>query len=222
MRLATPAVVLLIVAATALVVFADWRVRLGALLAQYIAAAILVSQLVLLDVAAAKMLAGLVATGILAVTALQFSGSIRAPLAEPRDEPQTGPNGDGASPAERRFALPTGFPFRVMAALMVSAMAGYLASQPSLVLPGLQTAPAVNTASYLLIALGLLNLGLTEEPLRAGMGLLTVMTGFELFYAAVEPALAVVALLAASQLAVALAVSYLAAVTYSGDPEAAV
>jgi len=103
---------------------------------------------------------------------------------------------------------------------VVSAL--YIAGQPNLVLPGLDQAPAINSASYLLMALGLLNLGLTEEPVGAGLGLLTFLLGFETFYAAVEPSLAVVALMAAVEVGIALAVSYLAALQQgSGRGEAA-
>jgi hypothetical protein len=70
-------------------------------------------------------------------------------------------------------------------------------------------------ASYLLMALGLLGLGLTEEPMNAGMALLTLLNGFELFYAAVEPSLAVVALLAAVAFGIVLAVSFLAGRQYA-------
>jgi len=105
---------------------------------------------------------------------------------------------------------------------MVVVSALYVAGQQRLTLPGLDQTPVINSASYLLMALGLLNLGLTEEPLSAGMGLLTFLLGFETFYAAVEPSLAVVALIAAVELGVALAVSYLAALQHgSGQGEAA-
>jgi hypothetical protein len=106
-----------------------------------------------------------------------------------------------------------------MATLMFVIAALYLASQPNMVLPGLQVTPAINIASYLLMALGLLNLGLSEEPMRAGTGLLTAMTGFELFYAVVEPSLAVIALLAAAEFGVALAISYLTVLQFSRNSE---
>jgi hypothetical protein len=98
-------------------------------------------------------------------------------------------------------------------------VAFYLSAQRDLMLPGLEARPVLNVASYVLLALGLTSLGLTEEPMNAGMGLLVLVNGFELFYAAVEPSLAVVALLAAVELAIALAVSYLATLQYSREPE---
>jgi hypothetical protein len=207
-RLLTPALVNLLVAAAALVLFTDWRIRLLALAVQYVAAAILVTQAVMLEVAIAKLIVGSLVVVILVMTAAQYNFG-RAPALT------TSP--DAAAP--RRFEVPTALPFRLMATVMFVIAAVYLAGQPNMVLPGLQVAPALNIASYLLMALGLLNLGLSEEPMRAGTGLLTLMTGFELFYAVVEPSLAVVALLAAAQFGVALAISYLTVLQFSGSSD---
>jgi hypothetical protein len=208
-RLLTPALVNLLVAAAGLVLFTNWRVRLLALAIQYLAAAILVTQAVMLEVAFAKLIVGALVVAILVITAAQFNFD-RAPAVSA---------GTGDAPP-RRFEVPTALPFRLMATVMFVIAAVYLASQPNTVLPGLQVAPALNIASYLLMALGLLNLGLSEEPMRAGTGLLTLMTGFELFYAVVEPSLAVIALLAATQFGVALAISYLIVLQFgrSSDP----
>ncbi len=210
-RLLTPALINLLVAASALVLFGDWRLRLGALAVQYAAAAILVTQAVVLEVAFAKFVVGCLVVAILVITAAQFNFG-RPAAGQPQAEPDAAP--------QRRLELPTGFPFRLMATLMFIIAAVYLASQPNMVLPGLEVAPAINVASYLLMALGLLNLGLSEEPLRAGTGLLTLMTGFELYYATIEPSLAVIALLAAAEFAVALAVSYLTVLEHGGSGEA--
>jgi hypothetical protein len=211
-RLVTPALINLLLAAGALVLFNDWRIRLVALAVQYTSAAILISQAVLLEVAFARFVVGCLVVAILAITAAQFNFG-RPARAAPA--PEANPD---ASP--RRLEVPTGFPFRLMATLMFVIAALYLASQPNMVLPGLQVAPAVNVASYLLMALGLLNLGLSEEPMRAGTSLLTLMTGFQIFYAVVEPSLAVIALLAAAEFGVALAVSYLTVLQFSRAGEA--
>jgi hypothetical protein len=75
------------------------------------------------------------------------------------------PAGDAFPPRRRLgFEVRTGLPFRLLAVLMVSVAALYVASQPQLVLPGLDQAPALITASYVLLGLGLLYLGLTESP----------------------------------------------------------
>jgi hypothetical protein len=204
----TPALVAILLAGSVLVVISDWRASLAALFVEYVATAIVLTQLVIVEVALVKLIAGLLVVTILSMTAWQLNFGR--------------PGTPGATAWQYRFETPTALPFRLMAAIMVVVSALYVAGQPNLVLPGLDQAPAINSASYLLMALGLLNLGLTEEPIGAGLGLLTLLLGFETFYAAIEPSLAVVALMAAVELGVALAVSYLAALQRgSGQDEAA-
>jgi hypothetical protein len=59
------------------------------------------------------------------------------------------------------------------------------------------------------MGMGLLHLGISEEPFRVGMALLTTLAGFEIIYAAVEPSLAVLALMGAMHIGIAIIVSYL-------------
>jgi hypothetical protein len=61
----------------------------------------------------------------------------------------------------------------------------------------------------ILIGIGLLHLGLTAQPLRVVLGLLTVLSGFEILYAAVESATLVAGLLAGVNLGLALVGAYL-------------
>ena len=56
-----------------------------------------------------------------------------------------------------------------------------------------------------LICAGLLNLGLSEHPLRSAASLLTVLQGFELGYLWIEQSLLVLALLAVTDLAMVMA-----------------
>jgi len=204
----TPALIAILLAGSLLVVVSDWRPGIVALLVEYVATAVVLSQLVIFEVALVKLIAGLLVVTILVITGWQLNFGR--------------PGVPGAAPWQHRFETPTALPFRLMAVVMVVVSALYIAGQPNLVLPGLDQAPAINSASYLLMALGLLNLGLTEEPVGAGLGLLTFLLGFETFYAAVEPSLAVVALMAAVEVGIALAVSYLAALQQgSGRGEAA-
>jgi hypothetical protein len=209
-RLLTAALLHLVVAAIALVVFTDWRLRLAALGVQYAAGALLLSEVVIVEVAAARLLVGTLVVAILALTAAQFNFGRPAP--RPLGEPV------GEAPP-RRLEVPTGFPFRLMATLMFVIAALYLAGQPVTLLPGLVLVPSLQVASYLLMALGLLNLGLSEEPMRAGTGLLTLMMGFGLFFAGVDPSLAVIALQFGAEFGVALAVSYLTVLQFSRGGE---
>lgn len=60
-------------------------------------------------------------------------------------------------------------------------------------------------AAFSLLGVGLLNLGLSEHPLRSGSSLLTVLQGFELGYLWIEQSLLVLALLAVTDLAILMA-----------------
>ncbi len=201
--LTAPALLGLFMATALLVALTDWRLNLAALAGLFACAAILLAQITLWQVVAVRLLVGLLIVVILALTgrATQF--------------------GLALSPcfATTRFTIPTGFPFRVMALTLVSLAAWYTANQPALALPGLSS--DLNLASYLLMGLGLLNLGLSEEPLNAGVGLFMLLGGFQLFYFAIEPSLAIVGLLAAVELGVALVVSYLATLWYMPAEESA-
>ena len=67
----------------------------------------------------------------------------------------------------------------------------------------------------MLLTLGLMIAGFFDEPLRVGSGIITGLSGFEVIYAAVEPSLAVLALLAGVQLGLALIIGFLAQVDRS-------
>ena len=69
----------------------------------------------------------------------------------------------------------------------------------------------IGFACYWLAALGLLVLMQAEEPLKTGMGLLILITGFELFYSALERSLSVAGFLGIANFLIALAVAYLTA-----------
>jgi hypothetical protein len=62
-----------------------------------------------------------------------------------------------------------------------------------------------------LIVIGLIHIGLTSHPLRVSIGLLTVLSGFEIIYASLENSVLVAGLLAALNLGLALVGVYLAA-----------
>jgi hypothetical protein len=66
----------------------------------------------------------------------------------------------------------------------------------------------VACGGLLLIALGLLHLGITFNPLRIIMGLLTILAGFEILYAAVETSALVTTLLSVVNLGLALCGAY--------------
>ena len=175
-----------------LVAITDWRLSLAALFAQYVLAAGLIANIAIWPVVLARLLAGGVVVSILLLTGRAVNFGYPAPT----------------TPGQPRFRFPTSFPFRMTALILVSVAAWYTSRQPGLALPGLPS--ALNLACYLLAALGLFTLGLTEEPFNAGLGLFILLSGFQIFYTAIEPSLAIAGMLAAVEFALALAVSYLA------------
>jgi hypothetical protein len=74
-------------------------------------------------------------------------------------------------------------------------------------LPGITTAQTFG--GLMLIGLGVLHFGMTLQPARVVIGLLTVLAGFEILYASVENSVLVAAMLSALNLLLALIGSYL-------------
>jgi hypothetical protein len=67
----------------------------------------------------------------------------------------------------------------------------------------------IQWGSFFLIGIGLLQLSLTSHPLRVVIGLLTVLSGFEILYATMESSVLVTGLLAGVNLGLALVGAYL-------------
>ncbi len=162
------------------------RLLVGVLAAQYALVAVLVAQSLPVSMAGAKLAAGLLTTTVLAMTVFARPGA-RQEAVGPR--------------------LPTGRGFRIAGVLLVMAIGVGLGYHPWSLTPGLEQASRLGSA--FLVTLGLLHLGTTEEPLRVGVGMLTLLSGFEIPYALLEPSLAVTAMLAAIHLGTAVVVSYL-------------
>jgi hypothetical protein len=162
------------------------RLLLATLAAQYVFVAWLVGLSLPLQVAAAKLVAGLLACAIIAVALASVGWSDQFMTPE---------------------TIPSGMIFRTIAVCLVLLTALGLGGDIWSALPKIST-----VASYgatFLIAMGLLQLGFQEEPVKVGIGLLTIISGFEVAYTTIEPSLAVMALLATVHLGIAVVVSYL-------------
>lgn len=169
-------------AAVGLLLTQDWRWSIGFLAALYLGVFLLLQASWPVSVAAAKLVTGWMACTVLAITQANLGTS---------EAPET--------------AWPQGRPFRLFAAGMtvVAALAVALGVTDWLGL----TLPAA-WGSLLLVGLGLIHLGVTTQPFRVVLGLLTALAGFELLYAAVEHSALVTALLAVVNLGLALAGAY--------------
>ncbi len=180
------AVFLLIIATLSLLLTRDWRWSLAFLALQYICVFWLTQIHWTVSMAAVKLVAGWMVATILGIT--------RAAL-DP--EPATAPD----------RSWPQGRLFRILTTVLVFLVVASVTPSIVKLLPGIGIPEVVG--SLILMTMGLLMLGLTVQPLRVVIGLLTFMAGFEILYAAVENAILVAALLVVVNLGLALVGSYL-------------
>jgi hypothetical protein len=179
------AVALLVAASAALLIARDWRWTLALLALQYLAAFALTAQFWPLTMAAAKLVTGWMATAALGLTRFNLARREAAPVR----------------------SLPEAAPFRLLGVAIILVMAFSAASRLEKLIPGLGL--PIAAGSIILMGSGLLRLGTTADILRVVVGLLTLLSGFEALYAAVESSILVTALLAVVNLGLALAGSYL-------------
>ncbi len=182
--LAPIATILSGITAGVIIVSVDHRLRLGMLALQYLCVTILNTLALPLQIAVIKLIAGWLACIVLGITIAQ-SGWYRADSG--------------------RGALPTGWVFRMIAVLLVSTSAIGIGQFTLFDFLGIQKIS--NASTLLLIGLGILQIGLAAQPIGFGVGLLTILSGFEILYSSLEPSLAVMALLASIHVGIALAVS---------------
>jgi hypothetical protein len=97
--------------------------------------------------------------------------------------------------------------FRLIAAGVVGLAVVSLLPEVIDWIPGIEIEQSLG--ALILIGLGLLHLGWTAHPFRVVLGLLTVLSGFEIFYAAVEISALVAGLLAGVTLGLSLVGAYL-------------
>jgi hypothetical protein len=200
----SPAAYLVMLTAGLLLVLRDWRWSLLFLAIQYAIAGLLFVDVLLPHLAFMKVLVGLFICLILYITARQVNwGKL----------PEDVTGEEAVQMRKERFVrlgtlvLPTDTPVRVFLALIVCLAIWAIAQPTGHLLPA---APDhFQLAVLALVGLGLVMLSLTSEPLMAGLGLLTFLTGAELFYSALEQSVAILGLLGVANLIVALVIAYL-------------
>jgi hypothetical protein len=192
---AMPAVAGISVTAGLLVISREWRLNVMSLTLQYFFVVLLLTRLIRLEVAAVKGLIGWMVCMVLYLTERRVDMLGQSSAVEE----------ETVSRRRRRWVMSARTSFCLLAGLMV-AVAAYTAA---LRLPLPEVPKDISLACYLLVGLGLLLIGLSESPMQVGMGLLTFLSGFDLFYVALEPSLAVAGLLGAVSFLIALATAYL-------------
>ena len=203
----------LLTAAAALVVLINWRLSIVALGAQYILIGLMLTRVVPLELAAVKALVGVMICPVLYLTARRVHWGQR----QLQDEQESGES----APRRQQWLINPGLPLRAIVAVLALALSVSLAERNPLPILSDQTLTrALTIGTFSVILLGLLNAALAESPLKVGLGLLSILAGFELFYTAVEPTLTLVGVLGLTNLMLALAIAYLTTASVTRDSEA--
>ena len=179
------AVVTILITSIGLLLTRDWRWSIILLAIQYLGMFILTLQHWPLGMASVKLVAGWMSAAILGMTR----------------------SGMPSLNFDEQSFWPRGRLFRLLAASMVLLIIS--AATPSVDTIMADAGYAVTGGSLLLIGMGLLHLGITSYILRVVIGLMTVLSGFEILYSAVEGSILVAALLAIINLGLALVGAYL-------------
>jgi hypothetical protein len=189
------AVLLMVITSAGLLFVRDWRWNIILLAAQYLGMFVLTLQQWPIGMASVKVVAGWMSAAILGMT--------RSGLAN-------------ESSAEENI-WPRGRLFHLFAAATVVLIV-------AVVTPSVDTIMAdagfpVTNGGLLLIGMGLLHLGITAQILRVAIGLMTVLSGFEILYSTVEGSILVAALLAVINLGLALVGAYLLIASHTQEIE---
>ena len=176
----------LLATSTGILISRDWRLELGLLGLQYIGVLWLTSQHWPISMAAIKVVTGWMAIATLGMTRLNLKE-------------------EDVDDSEKFW--PQGWFFRLFAAGIIAVVVFTLAPRVERIIPGIGL--PVIYGSLILMGLGMLHLGMTAQPFRDIIGLLTVLSGFEALYAALESSILVAAMLSVVNLGLALVGAYL-------------
>jgi hypothetical protein len=175
-----------------------------ALGAQYILIGLMLTRVVPIELAAVKALVGIMICPVLYITARRVNWG------RPEEEESETETAVDRPPRRWWHILGAGWPVRVIVAMLALAISIGLASRSPLPIVADQSLSRdLSIGAFSVILLGLINAALAENPLKVGLGLLSIMAGFELFYTVVEPTLTIVGLLGLTNLFLALAIAYL-------------
>jgi len=176
---------LVLVTSGGLLISRDWRLELGLLGLQYLGVFWLTSLHWPISMAAIKLVTGWMAIATLGITRLNVK------------ETEEG----------TKQLWPQGRLFRIFTAGIVTVIVITAAPSVEEIIPGIGL--PVISGSLILMGLGMLHLGMTVQPFRVILGLLTVLSGFEALYAALESSILVAAMLSTVNLGLALVGAYL-------------
>ena len=167
---------------TLLLLVRDWRISIGLLAIQYLAMFLVILSIWPFSVALIKLMVGWMVAAVLST-----SGTAQLAYRE-------------------ESLLPMGRVFRITLAGLILVLVLSVAPQMNSLLPEIDA--WILRCGLLSMGLGLAHIGISTRPFRILLGILTIMTGFEIIYAAVEVSFLVIGLLAGINLALSLAGVY--------------
>lgn len=176
---------LLTITSTILLASRDWRVSISALGAQYVGVLLLVALSWPLELAVIKLVAGWIAAAVLGMSLIEY------------------PKAWG----DEMGHWVSGSLFRIFVAGMMGL--AMLSLTPSVAQWAVHASFEQILGGLILMSFGILHLGFTVQPDRITLGLLTVLSGFEIIYATMETSLLMNAFLAVINLGIALVGAYL-------------
>jgi hydrogenase-4 membrane subunit HyfE len=197
---ALPAVLLLLITSFTLLSKPDWRWSLLALYLQYLGVFILVASAWSTVMAASRLVSGWIAGAVIGMALIGLPEAAQAQETGKSDSSRTG----GRSVPRD---LLTGRLFRLLAAALVVLIVLSIFNPVMNWTPGLSIGQAMGGLT--LIGMGLLQLGFTARTFHTILGLLTLLSGFQILYSAVETSALVAGLLAVVDLGLALVGAYL-------------
>lgn len=176
------AIILIVVTAMLILLSKNWRVFIIGLAVQYVGVFWMVLLLWPVELAVVKLVVGWMAAAVFGATQPSLDLTFK-------NEP-----------------LVSGLLLRVLASLLVIVIALSVVSGMEAWIPARYE---ILLGGAILIGMGLLQMGMTKSIIRSVVGLLTLFSGCEVLYAAVENSILVTGLLVAINLGVALVGAYL-------------
>jgi hypothetical protein len=192
------ALIMIGIAVTLMVFFQDWRIRIALLAFIYLGEFLMISASWPVVLAVSKLIAGWMACAIIGMALI---GNPISPTN----------NGTPAMNENRHLASFFRFDPAILFYFISAILVGLFAISASVAvrswLPGIQDEHL--WIGLLLIGMGLLQLSFRKEDFAVILGLLVILSGFEILYVSVEQSILVTALLAAVTLSLALVGAYL-------------
>lgn len=184
-----PAVIVASACAAIIVVVRDWRIALLGYVVLSVMLALLLSRVIPMEWAMLQVLVGVLIAIMLHLSASQLRG-----LSQPHVHWRT-----------RWPQVSSLTSFRAMAVLLGAGI--FLLTHDRVPLPLVES--LIRDAILWLVAVGILGLGLHEEPLHAGLSLLSILGGVELLLFSLTQRRMVVGLVEGGQILLGLAIAYL-------------